>query len=523
MELGSMGGEIDQVVDDYNFLYLSITIFFGILVDDYNFLNLSINQVNMEAIIGRDTEKRILSRLLASKEAELIAIYGRRRVGKTFLIRNFYQKNIVFEFTGIHEAMLADQLKNFSLALQTAMSTPVPPATPGSWLQAFKYLEDYLKSRMAKEPVVVFFDEFPWIQTPKSGFKQAFDHWWNTWASRQPQIKVVICGSAASWMIQHVVNDKGGLHGRLSQTITLMPFTLGETEKYLLSRGVRLNHYQLLQVYMAIGGVPQYLKQLNKGESATQAIDRLCFDKDGMLKTEFRNLYRSLFADSSHHTEIVRVLSKKAKGLSRTEIIEACKLTTGGTTTQLFEELEASGFITQYIPFGKTVRDGIYKLSDEYSLFYLKFVEHARASGAGTWQKIAAGQSYNSWSGFAFETVCQKHVPQIKAALGIEAVLTEASAWRYHPKKGDTGAQVDLLLDRRDQTINLCEIKFSYEAFVIDKRYDMELERKINVFRTQTETKKNVLLTMITTHGVKENDYSRARVDSEVRMEQLFK
>ncbi|GAC1422158.1 MAG: hypothetical protein NVS9B7_26790 [Flavisolibacter sp.] len=324
-------------------------------------------------------------------------------------------------------------------------------------------------------------------------------------------------------MIENIVNDKGGLHGRLSQTITLLPFSLGESEKYLVSRGIKLNHYQLLQLYMTMDGIPQYLKQVNKGESATQAIDRLCFIKDGILKTEFRNLYRSLYANSTHHIKVIRELSKKGKGMTRAELIKACKLTTGGTTTRLFEELEASGFIMQYIPFGKALRDSIYKLSDEYSLFYLKFIEGSRAIGPGTWQKMATGQSYNSWSGFAFETVCQKHVVQIKLALKLQAVHTEESAWRYTPKKGETGAQVDLLLDRNDNTINLCEMKFANAEFMIDKKYAKELETKEKVFIDQTSTKKNVFLTMVTTYGVKENDYSKALVDGEVKMEDLFK
>jgi hypothetical protein len=477
----------------------------------------------METIIGRVAEKKILGQMLATREAELIAVYGRRRIGKTFLIRNFFAKQMVFEFTGVHEATMTVQLENFSMALQKAMGSAVPPAIPANWVQAFKFLEDFLKARDSKQTAVVFFDEFPWIQTQKSGFKQAFDHWWNTWASRQPKLKVIICGSAASWMIEHIVNDKGGLHGRLSQTISLMPFSLGESDAYLRSRGVKLNHYHLLQLYMAMGGIPQYLKQVNKGESATHAIDRIGFAKDGLLKTEFNNLYRSLYADSTHHLKVVRELAKKRKGMSRAELMKACGLTTGGTTTHLFEELEASGFISQYIPFGKTTRDSLYKLSDEYSLFYLKFIEGTRAAGSGTWQKLAESQSYTSWSGFAFETVCQKHILQIKNAVGADKVYAEESAWRYTPKKGATGAQIDLLLNRSDKSINLCEIKFAGSAFLIDKKYAGELERKKDIFIAQTGTRKNVFITMVTTYGVKKNEYSKKLVDAEVTMQDLFK
>jgi len=476
-----------------------------------------------ETIIGRDAEKKILRDMLVSKEAELIAILGRRRVGKTFLVRNFYEQNLVFEYTGVHEAGLDEQLHNFSNALQQAMGSAVPLAFPINWIQAFTFLSEFLKVKLNREQVVVLLDEFPWIHTPKSGFLSAFSHWWNTWAARQPRLKVVICGSAASWMIENIINTRGGLHNRISRTIRLLPFSLKETEEFLVNRGISLDHYQILQFYMAMGGIPQYLKQVGKGESTEQVIDKLFFEKNGLLKTEFTNLYQSLFANANHHEAIVRVLAKKGQGLSRAEIIETCGFTTGGTTTRLFEELEESGFITQYIPFGKTSRDSIYKLSDEYSLFYLKFIEHARAGGTGTWHKIANGQSYNSWSGYAYEAICQKHVPQIKQALGIRAVYTENSGWRYVPKKGEKGAQIDLLLDRRDHCINLCEIKFSTDQFVIDKRYAEEFKNKVTVFRGQTKTRKTIFPTMITTYGVLKNNYYSGLVQAEVMMEDLFR
>lgn len=465
----------------------------------------------------------MLQELLTSGSPELIAVYGRRRVGKTFLVRNYYAAHLTFECTGMHNASLSDQLYNFSKALQEAMGSVIPPATPANWLQAFGFLTDFLKTKRNKQPVVILFDEFPWMHTPKSKFLDAFGHWWNTWASRQA-LKVVICGSAASWMIEHIINNKGGLHNRVSCAIRLLPFTLAEADSYLRSRDVRLDHYQILQLYMAIGGIPQYLKQISKGESAQQAIHKLCFDKNGLLKNEFHNLYRSLFSHAGHHETVVRALARKAAGMSRAALITACGFTTGGTTSRIFEELEQSGFITQYIPFEKTSRDSVYKLSDEYSLFFLKFMEHTRAGGAGTWQKTATGQSYKSWAGFAFEAVCQKHVAQILRALGISGVHTEASGWHYTPKgKGTEGAQIDLLLDRQDHCINLCEMKFATDEFVIDKKYAGELDHKVRVFREQSKTKKTIFPTLITTYGVKKNDHYTGRVQAEVTMEDLFR
>lgn len=477
----------------------------------------------MNDLIGRAEEQQILASKMGSAEAELVAVYGRRRVGKTYLIRTFCKSSLIFEFTGIHEASLTDQLANFSNALQQVMKIKTPLAVPLSWVQAFAYLDQYIDGLQTKKPAVVFFDEFPWIHTAKSGFLQAFDHWWNSSATKRSHLKVIICGSAASWMIDNIVRNTGGLHNRVTQTIRLLPFTLAETAEYMASRKINLDHYQLLQLYMAMGGVPHYLKNINVGESAAQVIDRLCFTKDGLLKQEFPLLYQSLFYNSEQHEAVVRALAKKAKGLTRKEIITECGLSSGGTTTRVLKELEESGFIRSYIPFQKTVNYSIYKLTDEYSLFYLKFVDGARATGEGTWLRRSATPSYATWSGLAFESVCQKHTQQIKKALGISGVLTETSIWRNAATDEQDGAQIDLLLDRQDRCINICEIKFATSEFVINKKYAGELDNKLNVFRAVTQTRKTLFLTMITTYGTSPNEYFTGRVQSEVRMDDLFK
>ncbi|MEP7143042.1 MAG: ATP-binding protein [Ferruginibacter sp.] len=477
----------------------------------------------MVKLVGREPEKEILSRMLDSPEAELIAVFGRRRVGKTFLIRSVFEKRMLFEFTGIHNASLNEQLQNFSLALKEATGIALQLAAPVNWIDAFYYLQTHLTSKLNSQKSVIFFDEFPWIHTPKSGFLAAFEHFWNTWACRQKNIVVVICGSAAAWMIRNIVNNKGGLHNRISQKIRLLPFNLRETADYLKARRVNLDQYQVLQLYMAIGGIPQYLKDIMPGESAAQAIDRLCFTKDGKLKGEFITLYQSLFDNADNHIAVIRALANKARGLNRNEIIAACGLSSGGTATRLLEELAESGFITPYIPFDKNVKESIYKLSDEYSLFYLKFMERTRSTGADTWLKITQGASWKSWSGFAFEGICLKHSGQIKKALSIGGVQTEESVWRYTPGKNERGAQIDLLIDRKDHSINICEMKYSVSTFTIDKAYAGELQNKINVFREKTKTKKTLFLTMITTFGVKENIHSTGLVQKEIMMEELFK
>jgi len=478
----------------------------------------------MEKIIGRKEEILLLEEALKSKESGLIAVYGRRRVGKTFLIHTYFNNRLAFEITGMYGASLKEQLQQFSKAMQKFTGSALSLKRPDNWVEAFHALEQYLTGIGKRKKSVVFLDEFPWLDGRKSGFLSAFEHFWNSWASRQPNILVVICGSAASWMIRNIVNNKGGLHNRITQKLRLLPFTLSETESYLKSLGSNVDRYQILQIYMAIGGIPQYLKGVGKGNSATQVIEKTCFAKDGLLKGEFSNLYGSLFEKADNHIKAVRALATTTKGLTRQEIIDSCGLSSGGRTSLMLEELEESGFIKSFPPFDKTVKNAIYRLIDEFSIFYLKFMDKSRSSGKDTWVKLSAGNSYKIWCGMAFETVCLKHIEQIKIGLGIQGVQTEESAWRFIPSKGkdEKGAQIDLLIDRKDQCINICEMKFYNVEFTIDKTYASALRQKVGVFKEKTNTKKTLFLTMITTFGIKENNYSNSMVQKSLTMDALF-
>ena len=478
----------------------------------------------MEKITGRAEEIALLEAELKSKEAGLIAIYGRRRVGKTFLIHTYYNEHLAFELTGMYGASLKEQLQQFSKALQKATGSALSLRPPENWIEAFHALEQYLAGKSKRKKSVVFLDEFPWLDSRKSGFLSAFEHFWNSWASKQSNILVVICGSAASWMIRNIVNNKGGLHNRITQKIRLLPFTLSETEAYLKTLGSNLDRYQTLQVYMAFGGIPQYIKNVKRGSSAAQVIEKACFTKDGLLTGEFNNLYGSLFEIADNHIKVVKALSATTKGLTRQEIIDVCGLRSGGTTTLMLEELEESGFISSNLPYDKTTNEAIYRLIDEYSIFYLKFMDSTRSSGKGTWLKLSASPSYKIWSGMAFEATCLKHVAQIKKGLGIDGIETEESAWRYIPRKGkaEKGAQIDLLIDRKDRSINICEMKFYTDEYSIDKSYASELQQKLEIFKEKTKTKKTLFLTLITTYGVKENSYSLNLIQKSLTMDVLF-
>ncbi|MEY4902933.1 MAG: hypothetical protein RLZZ292_748 [Bacteroidota bacterium] len=480
----------------------------------------------MENLIGREAEIAILEEALASPHSELIAIYGRRRVGKTHLIQTVYEQNLLVELTGLNDVSPSEQLENFSLTIARAFDIPLSLLQPKNWLQAFhifiQVLEKQLATTSNNSKRVLFLDELPWFDSHKSGFLSAFDHFWNTWASKKRNIIVVICGSAASWMIQNIVRNKGGLHNRITRRIRLLPFNLYETELFLKNKYIQLDRYQLLQLYMVTGGIPHYLKEIKRGESVIQAIDRLCFTNDGLLSDEFKELYSALFGSSEKHEIVVKALANKPNGMTRNEIVETCLLPSGGGLTKLLDELLESGFISEHIPFNKTMKDGLYKLSDEYSLFYLKFIDNSKAFGAGTWQSRSQSNVWKSWAGLAFENICLKHIPQIKKALGISGVYSEQSAWRYVAKDNDTGTQIDLLLDRQDNCINICEMKFSLTEYAIDKKYAEILNLKRRVFLEKTGTKKSVFITMLTTFGVKTNEHYLNSTQNQLKMDVLF-
>ena len=480
-------------------------------------------------IVGRTWEQNILKQAVSSQKAEFIAVYGRRRVGKTFLIKEFFEQQICFELIGIHNATLSQQLINFSVSLGKAMGIGIQPQKPASWQEAFQQLERVLETPVLKEKPdkkVVFLDELPWLNTGRSNFIQALDHFWNSYASLRNDLIIVICGSAASWMIQQIVKARGGLHNRLTRQIRLMPLTLAETGQFLESIGVLLTKMQIVELYMAMGGIPFYLQQSEPGKSASQIIDSVCFSPQGLLREEFGNLFSSLFDESSRHRKIVELLAKRRSGISRNEILSLSGIPSGGTASLIFEELEESGFIGSGIPWGKNSNDLIYRLTDEFSLFHLTWISGLGKKNPepGYWLTRQNSPRRRAWSGLVFENIVIKHVPRIKSALGIAMVETTDGPWLTRPNKetGVPGAQIDLLIDRRDATINVCEMKFSEGPFTIDSKYAAELRAKLEVFRKTTGTKKNLFLTMITTFGLTENEWSREIAQVSLKLDDLF-
>lgn len=475
-------------------------------------------------LVGRQEEQAELALARDSGRAELIAIYGRRRIGKTFLVRHFYAPQLCFELTGQRDATLTQQLAAFAASLnaRTRYRHSPPPDWPAAFAELVRYLDEQLRAGARK---AVFIDELPWLAGRRSGFLPAFEHFWNSWASRQKNLIVVICGSAASWMIAKILHQKGGLHNRVTRSIALQPFRLSETDAFLRSRGVRLERQQILELTMATGGIPYYLDYVRKGRSAAQNIDAMFFVPNAPLHDEFDKLFAALFEHHERHIKVIRALARKASGLQRQELVAAAKLPSGGNLTTILDELEASGFVQRIVPFGRTARDTLYRLADEFTLFHLRWRSGKRelTAGAGQWQRFRSSPAWQAWAGYAFENLCIKHVLQIKQALGIAGVETEAASWRYRPAAADErGAQIDLLIDRRDGIINVCEMKYSDTEFIVDKQYAQELRNKLNVFRRVTATRKSLFLTMVTTHGVAANSHSSELVQNIIHAEALF-
>ena len=474
----------------------------------------------MAKIIGRQEEISVLKALSNMDRSTFAAVYGRRRVGKTFLIRNVYDTPFTFHITGLANVDMSHQLINFHAALINYFPDceDLPIAT--TWFQSFQYLIKALERLPQTTKKTVFFDELPWLDTPNSFFISALEHFWNSWASARSDINLIVCGSAASWIINQLINNTGGLYNRITHPIYLEPFTLAECEAFFKAKAPSYDRYHILQLYMVFGGIPFYLDFIDPAKSAAQNINDLCFTSRGRLRKEFDKLYSSLFSKAEKHIAVIEALAQHAMGMERQTLLKAAKLPDGGNTTTILRELEESSFIRKYNTFGKSKNKSLYQLTDFYSLFYLRFIKNNNEYDEDFWINGLDKPNIRAWSGYAFEQICLLHLKQIKKALSIGSVQTLSSAWLG--SDGIEKAQIDLLIDRRDQVINLCEMKFSIEAFTIDKAYSEKLQRKISVFKNSTKTNKAVWLTFISTYGLTQNTYSQSLVHTSLSMDALF-
>ena len=474
----------------------------------------------MSKIIGRVQEKKLLTQALTSEVSEFVAVTGRRRVGKTYLIDQLYTGHYCFTLTGVQNGNLAIQLALFSAQLAKYDGTGNQQQFI-NWLEAFQALEVYAESLPKDAKQVIFLDELPWIATPRSEFLTFLGHFWNSYLSKHTHFVLVICGSATSWIVEKVLANAGGLHNRVTCRIHLYPFTLGEANAFLTAKKIHLSPDDLARTYMMLGGIPFYLNQLQRGDSVATGIERICFSPAGQLRREYENLYRALFRGGDKHIAVVNALAAKPEGLNRKEILAAVPNLSVGTYAKVIDELEVSDFIRRDVPYRRRKRGTLYRLIDEYSIFYHRFIKPMRQHTPGIWVQQASTQTYRIWSGHAFEVLCHKHIPAIKAALGITSVFTEAYRLRLAQADGQPGTQIDLLLDRADNVVNLCEIKFHRTGIRVDRVLEQNLTHKRERLLQLLPNTKRVIVTAITNHPLLDR-WEESVVDVNVTLEEML-
>lgn len=482
-----------------------------------------------EAIVGREEEIARMEKYIKSDRSEFIAIYGRRRVGKTFLVKELFGANFTFRITGRENAGIKEQLKNFSYAFTDYFGEDV---SPDNWQEAFRMLSKAIE-RQSDGAKIIFIDELPWLDSPKSHFVGALEYFWNNWASYRSDIKLIVCGSATSWMLKKIINARGGLHNRVTHKILVSPFSLKETEQYFLKNGFNYERLEIIDCYMAVGGVAYYLSLFDSERSVAENIDALCFTSGGELSNEFSKLYMSLFKKADKYLAVVGALGRVGKGMTRLELLERTGLKNNGNTSTVLEELEACEFIRSYIPFGKTKKEKLYQLIDLFSLFHLRFMKDGGTFVRRYWQSVIGSGVYYAWCGYAFEVVCLHHIDEIIEGLGISGIISSPCSWIYRPGervKADeeldeclrTGAQIDLLIDRKDKTVTICEMKYSETEYEIDKSYFERIQGRLKTFRKVTGTPKTLMTTFVTPLGLKDNIYAR-KCGRQITSDDLFK
>jgi uncharacterized protein len=473
-------------------------------------------------MVGRLQEKKDMLGLLAKSESQLIMLTGRRRVGKTFLINNVYNKQIVFSFTGTQKGLVKSQLAKFETRLQFYAKNKLKTIEQKTWADAFINLTTYIQKlpKSITKPVV-FFDEFPWINYNKSNFLEEFSYWWNEYATKL-NIVVAITGSDTAWMINKIIKHRGGLHNRVTKRIHLSPFTLAETKQHLQTINPKLSNYDITQLYMCMGGIPLYLNQIQKGETPSQSIYNICFKKNGLLTTEFDDLFSSLFEFYENHVLLLKLLASSWQGLTRAQLVTKSKLKDGGTVSKTLADLEACNFIIAIQPLQNKSKGMLYRLADEYCRFYFQFIKNKKITSREWIAYQNNNVQYKTWQGYAFENICIKHHEAIKHKLGIAGIVSNICSFVNAATPSNKGFQIDMLIDRADNAINLCEIKFYNKPIIASKTFNDALQKRNDAFIQHTKTPKAVYTTLVSTHGIDTSKGLPTAIDNQVLLEDLF-
>ena len=459
-----------------------------------------------DLLVGRKNEIKQLEAIMGSREAEFVVVYGRRRVGKTFLINTFFNDDYAFKLTGLAKQSKRDQLTNFTVSLNR-YGGGKKYTKPRTWYEAFEKLRELLESKPTKTKRVIFIDELPWIDSRGSNLISALEHFWNDWAVTQKDLVLIICGSATSWITRKILKNKGGLHNRVTQKLFIRPFTLAECREYIHKQGIEMEDKEILECYMIMGGIPYYLKNLRRGASLSQNVDEMFFAERGRLDDEFDALYSSLFEKSENYIKVVEALSAKNKGLTREDILEATKLEVNGHFSKVLKDLVDCDFIRYYKGFGSNTRMGLYQLIDPFTLFYFRFIKKYGHSNKPFWQYQIGTHRHDTWAGLAFEQLCLNHHQQIEKSLGIAGIITQVYSWTT-PEKAEEKAQIDLIIQRADKVINVCEMKFYEDVYTMKAKDYEDITRRVKAFREARKIRCAIHPVLVTTYGLNHNKYS---------------
>lgn len=473
-----------------------------------------------DILIGREAEIKHFDAIVSSKEAEFVVVYGRRRVGKTFLVNTYFDDKYTFKLTGLAKKGKREQLANFTTSLNR-YANGKKYTKPRTWYEAFDKLRDLLETAQTDGKRIIFIDELPWMDSRGGNLVSALEHFWNDWAVTQNDIILIVCGSATSWMTKKILKNRGGLHNRVTQKLYIRPFTLAECKQYLNSRGILMEDKEIAECYMIMGGIPFYLKNIRRGASLSQNVDEMFFMDKGRLDDEFNALYASLFDKSENYIKVISALSSKNKGLTRGELIKATKMESGGDFTTILQDLVDCDFIRCYHGYGNKSKMGIYQLIDPFSLFYYKFIQKHRGTDKPFWQYQIGTRLHDIWAGLAFEQLCLNHHKQIEQALGISGVLTDVYSWTT-PQAAEEKAQIDLIIKRADKVVNICEMKFYDGDYSMKKKDYDDIERRVRAFRTANNVRMAIHPVLVTTFGLANNQYSSI-FQNTITLKDLFK
>ncbi|MFH1654342.1 MAG: ATP-binding protein [Pseudomonadota bacterium] len=484
------------------------------------------------SFVGRRDEIRRLDEIVERKRASFIVVYGRRRVGKTELIEQYFCNDTVLKFEGIEidkedvrnyderqKFQIDQSLKRLAKYLDNPLIGKVQCRTWGDFF-------DILSEVATKQNVVIYFEEIQWLANYESHFFSELKPFWDDRWRHNEKLKLVICGSSTSFIVGQLLSNKA-IYSRSQEEFHLREFNLMEIRDYLGNKG----HKETMLAQLTVGGIPEYLGRLKEKGTVLSNLCKNSFRPDAFFSLEKDKIFISSLSRNHNYQKIVEYLGR-CKFATALEITKAIKGDSagGGSVTRLLEDLSRCGFIKRYTPIHKDDQSKLirYSISDEYLQFYFRFIKpkltkiQNKSYVENTLQGINK-RSFETVMGFNFERWCQKNASLFAKILGFSGVEYESgSFFDAKTQMQEKGFQIDLMYIIKGSKIIICEIKF-YDGLV-DNRVCEEVKRKIELFQLSMQRYKNYTYeaVLITTEGVRDSATIQATFDHIITFEDIF-